>query len=98
MDKYLKNGKPSILKFYANWCGPCRQFAPIFKEVAEKHNEKCNFLEVNVDKGEEVAKKFGVMGIPVLFMFNSSGKQIEKYVGVLTEKELKEKVTTLLKQ
>ena len=63
-----KGDKPAIIDLYADWCGPCRQTAPIMKELAKEYAGKIIIYEVNVDKQKELAALFNATSIP-LFVF-----------------------------
>ena len=65
--KYQGN-KPAIIDLYADWCGPCRQVAPIMKELAKEYAGKIVIYKVNVDKQKELAALFNATSIP-LFVF-----------------------------
>ena len=65
--KYLGN-KPAIIDLYADWCGPCKQVAPIMKELAKEYADKIVIYKVNVDKQKELAAFFNATSIP-LFVF-----------------------------
>ena len=67
-EEYLQGGKPILLDFYADWCGPCRMVAPILQELAEER-EDILVLKANVDEERELAAEFGVMSIPTLVAF-----------------------------
>ena len=67
--KYLGD-KPAIIDLYADWCGPCRQTAPIMKELAKEYAGKITIYKVNVDKQKELAALFNATSIP-LFVFIS---------------------------
>ena len=97
LNRILKNGKATVLKFYATWCAPCKQLAPIFEETA-KTNKMYNFAEINISSRKTIAKKFKIAGIPTIIFFDSSGKQKnEKTSGFMTKKELQEKIDVTLK-
>ena len=67
-DKYaevLASGKPILLDFYADWCGPCRMVSPIVDEIAEER-EDLVVAKINVDEEQELASAFRVMSIPTL--------------------------------
>ena len=63
-----KGNKPAIIDLYADWCGPCRQTAPIMKELAKEYAGKIVIYKVNVDKERELAALFNASSIP-LFVF-----------------------------
>ena len=64
----IKANKPAIIDLYADWCGPCRQTAPIMKELAKEYAGKIVIYKVNVDKQKELAALFNATSIP-LFVF-----------------------------
>jgi thioredoxin 2 len=63
-----RSGVPLVVDFWAGWCGPCRAMAPAFAQVAAKLEPKAKFLKVDVDANPEAAARFGVRGIPALFV------------------------------
>lgn len=63
-----KGDKPAIIDLYADWCGPCRQVAPLMKDLAKEYADKIVIYKVNVDKQKELAAFFNVSSIP-LFVF-----------------------------
>ena len=72
-DELIK-GKTILVDFYADWCGPCRMLAPVLEEASTKFDTE--IIKVNVDEHEEIAKKYGVMSIPTLIVFENG---TEKY-------------------
>ena len=60
-----KGDKPAIIDLYADWCGPCRQTAPIMKELAKEYAGKITIYKVNVDKQKELAALFNATSIPL---------------------------------
>lgn len=79
-EMVLKNAKPVLVDFYADWCGPCKMLAPIVEEIASASNAY-EVFKLNVDEAAEIAVKYGVMSIPTLIVFKN-GQEAGKTIGV----------------
>ena len=79
-----------IIDFWAAWCGPCRAMAPAFEELS-KEMPKVLFAKVNVDDNQEIAVKYGIMGIPCFLIFKN-GKEVDRIVGSNPKAVLKAKI------
>ncbi len=75
----------TLVDFYADWCGPCKMLAPNLEELSKEYN----VVKVNVDKFEEIARKYAIMSIPALFLFQN-GEVIDKKIGYQDLSELRE--------
>ena len=78
---------PTLVDFWAEWCGPCKMIAPILDEVATSYSGKLNIAKVNVDDNREVPAKYGIRGIPTLIMFKD-GQLAATKVGAMSKAQL----------
>lgn len=72
-----------IIDFNATWCGPCKQFAPIFEAAAEKYAGNIEFRSVDVDREPELAEKYGVQSIPMVVFLDKDGNVLDSNVGFM---------------
>jgi thioredoxin 1 len=80
----------SVVKFFAEWCGPCRVYTPIMENVS-KNIDSVSFYSVNTDERPDLAAKFNVNGIPATFIMKD-GKIVENFTGIRNAKD----ITTLI--
>ena len=95
-DSLVVNGdKPALVDFWAAWCGPCRIIAPHVEALADEFAGKVTVAKLDVDSNRNTAIKFGIQSIPTLLFFKG-GKLVDRVVGVVDKKVLKDKVNALL--
>jgi len=91
----VKSGKPALVDFWAEWCGPCRMITPFVKEISEEFEGKAVVGKVDVDSNNGVASKYGIRNIPTVLFFKN-GEVVDKQVGAAPKKVLVEKLQKLL--
>ena len=86
-SEILNSNLPVLIDFWAGWCGPCRMLSPIVTNIAEKYDGKLKVAKINVDENDNLASKFGVNGIPALFVVKDK-KVIKNAVGYMQQEQL----------
>lgn len=89
----IDSDKPLIIDFWAPWCGPCRQFGPIFEAAAERH-EDITFAKINTEEEQELAGMLNIRSIPTIMIFREK-VLLFSHSGALTETQMDELITQL---
>jgi thioredoxin 1 len=68
-EKVLRNDKPVIVDFWAEWCGPCHAVAPVLAKIASEREGELELVKVNIDEEQGIAQKYGIASIPTIILF-----------------------------
>jgi len=91
----LKSDTPVLVDFWAEWCGPCRMVGPVVEEIAGEKAGALKVLKLNVDDNPDTARKYGVMSIPTLMVFDD-GDEKKRIVGARGKSQLLNEVEPFL--
>lgn len=94
-QELIDSGKPVVIDFWAEWCGPCRMMSPIVDELATEYEGKVVIGKCDVDDNDAVASKYSVRNIPTI-IFLKNGELVDKQVGACPKNVLEEKIKKLL--
>lgn len=90
-NELINDAKPTLVDFYATWCGPCKMQSPIIEKVKESVGDSANVIKIDIDKNEAVARRYNVLSIPTLILFKN-GEPVWRAVGLQQENVLVDKI------
>lgn len=80
-NKMIGGDKPTLVDFFATWCGPCKAQGPILEDVKNRVGDKANIVKVDIDKNQELAARYNVRSVPTLIVFRG-GEAIWREAGL----------------
>ena len=95
-QEIVQSETPTLVDFFATWCGPCQAMSPILDQLKDKMGEKVRILKIDVDKNQDVAAKFKVRGVPTFVLFQSV-EILWRQSGGMDLTTLQQKITSAVK-
>ena len=93
----IMSAKPMVVDFFATWCGPCKQLAPILDEIEQNHKGEVIFKRIDVDKEPELAQEFRIEAVPTLMFITPKG-EYQTLLGLQDAQVIEGKIAELLKR
>jgi thioredoxin 1 len=94
-SEILNEGKPVVLDFWAEWCGPCRMVSPIIDELATEYEGRVIIGKIDVDENNEITTQFEIRTIPTVLFFKDQ-QIVDKHIGAAPKSTFVEKIEQLL--
>ena len=90
----LESGQPVLVDFWATWCAPCRQIAPIIEELAAENAGKCKVGKLNIEDSPRTAQQYQVFSIPTIVVFNG-GEDVQRFVGLTAKATIQQALDSI---
>lgn len=94
-EELLNEGKPMVVDFWAEWCGPCRMIGPIIEELTAEYDGRVIIGKVDVDNNNDIVSQFGIRNVPTV-LFIKDKEVVDKQVGATQKTTFVEKIEKLL--
>jgi len=93
----IMSSKPMVVDFFATWCGPCKELAPILDEVEKKHHDDVIFQRIDIDQNMDLVQQFNIEGVPTLMFITPKG-EYQMLIGLQDAQTIENKITELLQR
>lgn len=94
-NNIIKESKPTLVDFFATWCGPCKMMHPILEKLKEKMGDSVSIIKVDVDKNQELSAEYRVQSVPTLIIFKD-GEVKWRAAGVHSAEDLADKLNSFM--
>lgn len=95
-NEMINGSKPTLVDFFATWCGPCKAMAPVLEDVKSKVGDSANIIKIDVDKNQELSTRYNVRSIPTLILF-VNGEAVWRAVGLQQGETVESKIREHIK-
>ncbi|MGW0557859.1 thioredoxin [Streptomyces sp. NPDC002926] len=95
-DEVLKAGLPVLVEFTADWCGPCRQLAPVLSALAAEEADRLKVVQLDVDTNPEIMARYGVLSMPTLMVFRG-GEPVKSMIGARPKRRLLQELEEVIR-
>lgn len=92
----LKSSIPTVVDFYADWCGPCRMVSPVIESLSKEYERKVKFVKVDTDANQEIALRYNIMSIPTVMIFKD-GEVKDVIIGAAPASNYKQRIEKVLR-
>jgi thioredoxin 1 len=93
-SEVVESDTPTLVDFWAPWCGPCRMVSPILEQI-DGEREDLRVVKLNTDENQETAAKFGIMSIPTMILFKN-GQPVHQIIGALPKPRIEQQLDAAL--
>lgn len=91
----LENSKPVLVDFWADWCGPCKQMAPVLDKLAEEHGDKIDVVKINTDQNPDTPRAYNIMSLPTMNVYKD-GEVVKQIIGAKPKRLLEQELAEFL--
>ncbi|MCM1111581.1 MAG: thioredoxin [Clostridium sp.] len=90
-NKFISEDKPTLVDFFATWCGPCKMQAPILEQLKQKMGDTVNILKIDTDRNQDLSAQYQIRSVPTLILFKG-GNVVWRASGVHQAADLEAKI------